>query len=117
MCIFNMVLNRLSDPCSKRMLKYFQDDVYGAAKFEIQHYYRTMDYLINDKDFIEKEIFKKLAKKGKRKKVDLLFFDTTTVVYYGDRGDEEESSLLDFGFSKARRSDLKQLQRYYIKTV
>ena len=31
MCIFNMVLNRLSAPCSKRMLKYFQDDVYGPA--------------------------------------------------------------------------------------
>ena len=34
-------------------------------------------------------------------------FDTTTVAYYGDSDQHEE--LLDYGFSKIRRSDLKQI--------
>ena len=40
-------------------------------------------------------------------KIDVVLFDTTSVVYYGDADKNEE--LLDFGFSKARRSDLKQV--------
>jgi hypothetical protein len=47
--------------------------------------------------------------------LDIVLFDTTSLVYYGDgpdaRGEDkpEDEQLLDYGFSKARRSDLKQI--------
>ncbi len=39
--------------------------------------------------------------------VDVILFDTTTVAYYGDSDQHED--LLDYGFSKIRRGDLKQI--------
>ena len=43
--------------------------------------------------------------------LDVVLFDTTSLVYYGQGNDErpEDESLLDYGFSKARRGDLKQV--------
>ena len=103
--VFNMVLNRLCDPCSKRGMIPFQETVYGMSKFDLHQYYRSMDYLIDNKDSIEKRIFDTFSK---GKKIDLGFFDTTTIVFYGD-DPEDGSELLNHGFSKARRSDLKQI--------
>ncbi len=103
--IFNMVLNRLTNSVSKRGMNQFQDSVYGMTKFELHHYYRAMDYLIAHQDEIEKNIFDSLSK-GKKNEVG--FFDTTTIVFFGE-DKEEQSELLNYGFSKARRSDLKQI--------
>ena len=83
----------------------FQDSIYGISKFDLHQYYRAMDYLIKYKDEIEKGIYDKLTD---GKEVDLGFFDTTTIVFFGD-DKEEQSELLNYGFSKARRSDLKQI--------
>ena len=68
-----------------------------------------MDHLHENQDSIENEIFSHMKSKSKARGNDLAvaLFDTTSVVYYG-KGDEEES-LLNYGFSKARRSDLKQI--------
>jgi len=45
--IFNMVLNRLSHPRSKRRLLTWQKKlVYGVQSFDLHQYYRAMDYLI-----------------------------------------------------------------------
>ena len=105
--IFNLVLNRLTAPSSKRMMNVFQDTVYGLTKFDLHQYYRAMDYLIEHKDSIEKNIFGAMKKQVKGK-VNMALFDTTSIVYYGE-DPKEKSELLNFGFSKARRSDLKQI--------
>ena len=49
----------------------------------------------------------KSQSKASAKDLSVALFDTTSVIYYGE-GDEEES-LLKHGFSKERRSDLKQI--------
>ena len=103
--IFNMVLNRLCAPSSKRRMIPFQETIYGINKFDLHQYYRAMDHMIENKDSIEKSIFDKFSGNGK---LELGFFDTTTIVFYGD-DDGDNSELLDYGFSKARRSDLKQI--------
>ena len=105
--IFNLVLNRLLAPSSKRQMTVFQDSIYGISKFDLHQYYRSMDYLIEHKDVIEKGILEKI-KIEVGGKITLAFYDTTTLVYYGD-DKEEGSELLDYGFSKAHRSDLKQI--------
>lgn len=103
---FNMVLNRLSAPSSKRKLEKWQETIEGIGTYDLHQYYRALDYLIDHKDALEKRIFNRmrdLFDPG----VDVVLFDTTTVAYYGDSDKHEE--LLDYGFSKIRRSDLKQV--------
>lgn len=103
--VFNMVLNRLTAPSSKRAMNDYQETIYGITKFDLHQYYRAMDHMIDNKEIIEQEIFDKL---NGGKELDLGYFDTTTIVFFGD-DKEEQSELLNYGFSKARRSDLKQI--------
>lgn len=74
----------------------FQESVYGINKFELHQYYRAMDYLIDNKDEIEKNIFKTVEKKHKTK-LSMAFFDTTSLVYYGS-DPKDQSELLNHGF-------------------
>lgn len=121
--IFNMVLNRLSDPCSKRGLLLWQQETYGIDGFELHQYYRAMDYLIEHKERIEQTVFARMRDLFCQS-VDVVLFDTTSLVYYGEGEPEtqefekEETSadtekpkgpLLARGFSKDHRSDLKQV--------
>ena len=104
--VYNMVLNRLSFPTSKHALEDWQQGIYGIKQFKPQHYYRAMDYLMEAKDEIELGCYEKI-KDLFNLSVDVVLFDTTTLVYYGE-GDKHED-LLARGFSKAKRSDLKQI--------
>ena len=68
-----------------------------------------MDHLNDKQEEVEDEIFNTMKSHSKTSKGDLsvALFDKASVVYYGD-GDKEES-LLKHGFSKEKRSDLKQI--------
>jgi hypothetical protein len=106
--VFNMVLNRLSAPSSKRQLECWQLDVYGIAPFDLHQYYRAMDYLIDHKDAVEKRLFYQIRDLFNLS-VDVVLFDTTTIVYYGEGGEDSEDEILAHGFSKDKRGDLKQI--------
>jgi len=101
-----MVLNRLTAPSSKRQLTLWEQDIEGIESFELHQYYRALDHLIEHKDAIEQGVFARMRDLF-LSKVDVVLFDTTTTAYYGDSDQHEE--LLDYGFSKIRRSDLKQI--------
>jgi transposase len=104
--IFNMVLNRLSAPSSKRQLSLWEQNIEGIESFELHQYYRALDYLIEHKDEVEQGVFDRMRTLF-NSSVDVVLFDTTTVAYYGDSDQHEE--LLNYGFSKIRRGDLKQV--------
>jgi transposase len=104
--VFNMVLNRLTAPSSKRQLSLWEPTVEGIESFPLHQYYRALDHLIEHKDAIEQGVFDRVRDLF-RSTVDVVLFDTTTVAYYGDSDQHEE--LLDYGFSKIRRGDLKQI--------
>lgn len=104
--VFNMVLNRLTEPGSKRQLCLWQDNTYGINSFEEHQYYRAMDHLIEHKDKIELGIFDSMRNLFNQE-IDVCLFDTTTLVYYGDS--EKHEKLLQRGFSKVKRGDLKQV--------
>ncbi len=106
-CIFNMILSRLIDPCSKRGMLEFQNEIYDISPYELHQYYRSMDYLIDNKDDIEKRIFDQMVSISGTN-LDMAFFDTTTIIYFGD-DPKEKSKILAKGFSKAHRGDLKQV--------
>ena len=107
--LFNLIVNRLSSPASKNAVSEWQEDQHGISEYETHQYYRAMDHLRDKQEEIEGELFNTMKSHSKAPKEDLsvALFDTTSVVYYGD-GDKEES-LLNHGFSKERRSDLKQI--------
>ena len=107
--LFNLILNRLSSPSSKNAMSEWQEDQYDINEYDTHQYYRAMDYLHDKKEEVEENLFETMKSHSKDSKSDvsIALFDTTTVVYYGD-GDKEES-LLKHGFSKERRSDLKQI--------
>ena len=110
--LFNLILNRLTEPVSKRQMTLWEKDVEGAKEFDLHQYYRAMDYLIERKDDLERDIFFNQLSLFNQE-LDIVLFDTTTLVYYGEGGDTEnkpdDMELLDYGFSKARRGDLKQV--------
>ena len=112
--LFNLILNRLTEPVSKRQMTLWESEVEGATEFDLHQYYRAMDHLIDHKDEIEQNIFFNQADLF-HQELDIVLFDTTSLVYYGDgpdaRGEDkpEDQQLLDYGFSKARRGDLKQI--------
>lgn len=110
--IFNMMLNRLTDPGSKRQLTLWEQDVEGIKLFELHQYYRALDYIIDHKEEVERGTFLTMRDLFTTQ-IDIVLFDTTTLAYYGEGSDEddkqEDEQLLDYGFSKIRRSDLKQV--------
>lgn len=113
--IFNMMLNRLSDPASKRQMTLWESSTEGVQSFELHQYYRALDYLIEKKDDVEVDISHQMRDLFNTE-LDIVLFDTTTLVYYGEGGEKledgkkpEDQELLDYGFSKAHRGDLKQV--------
>ena len=106
--IFAMVLNRLTDPMSKiKVADWVANDVYDPnfEGIETWHYYRALDFLSENKDRIEEELFFR-GRNLFNQSVDLVFFDTTSVYFEGLTGAEE---LCTYGYSKDRRPDRVQV--------
>jgi len=107
--IFAMVANRALAPDSKRAVEeWVREDVAlgNPESISLQHLYRAMDFLWEQGELIQKEVFFATADLLNLE-VDLLFFDTTTT--YGERDEEEEEGLRRYGHSKDKRSDLPQV--------
>jgi transposase len=105
--IFALVSNRLIAPSSKREACYWKEEVYEPKwdNYQLHHFYRALDFIQKNKEKMEKELFD-TTKDIFKCKVDVMMFDTTTVKYWGKGKDND---LLDYGYSKEKRGDLKQL--------
>lgn len=102
-----MVINRLVKPGSKLETWRWKDRVWEPRweNLNLQHFYRALDYLVQRKDAIEETLLKRRDELfGKH--LDLVLFDTTTIKYWGIHSD---SQLLQYGYSKEKRMDLKQI--------
>lgn len=104
--IFCMVLNRLLDPASKLGTFSWKETVYRKAweNLELQQFYRAMDFLAPIKEVVEQTLAQNLLNLFNLK-LTLVLMDTTTVMYDGEGN---ESNLLEFGYSRDKRPDLKQ---------
>lgn len=71
-------------------------------------FYRTLDVLIDQKDTIERAYYEQ-NRNLFNGKLDLVLFDTTSVYYWGARDETRENDLLQYGFSKDGKGNLKQL--------
>jgi len=107
--IFAMVANRALAPSSKLAVEeWVAKDVHLdiEAPIQVQHLYRSMDFLLNNADAIQEEVYYATAQLLNLT-VDLIFFDTTNT--YFEMEDTNDSELLAFGKSKHKRDDLPQV--------
>lgn len=100
--VYAMVLNRISDPLSKRGVNQWTNEVYRPAfsQLELHHFYKSLDLLAEHKENIELELFKR-TKNLFDFQVDMVFWDTTST-YFEGKGPAELGS---YGYSKDHRSD------------
>ena len=106
--VFMMTLNRLCDPTSKMDCIRWKETVYEPLwdKIQLHELYRALDWLMDNKEKIEYQMFHNIRDVFNQN-TDLMLFDTTSVSYWG-KG-ENAPELLKHGHSKEKRNDLKQL--------
>ena len=107
--IFAMVANRALSPSSKLAIEdWARDEVYlgNEEPFQVQHFYRAMDFLLEHVEAIQEEVFWSTASLLNLT-VDLLFFDTTNTYFETD--EPGASELKAYGRSKHKRDDLPQV--------
>jgi len=107
--IFAMVANRALAPDSKRGVEeWVREDVAlgNPEPISLQHLYRAMDFLLEQREQVQKEVFFATADLLNLE-VDLLFFDTTST--YAERDEEDGEGLRRYGYSRDNRPDLPQV--------
>ncbi len=105
-----MVVNRCVDPLSKLgTTRWVERTCYRAMKgyaglsLEVNHFYRSMDYLLRHKDEVERAIFERLCNLFSIN-VRLSFYDITSSYFYTDN-----CPLGEHGHSRDNRPDLEQI--------
>lgn len=107
--VFAMVANRALSPDSKRGVEEWvsKDVALGNPEpISLQHLYCAMDFLLENEERIQREVFFATADLLNLE-VDLLFFDTTST--YMEIDGEDIEGLRRYGHSKDKKSDLPQI--------
>jgi len=89
---------------------WYQTSVFLKDKITLtkDDFYRTLDVLISHKDEIEKQYYLKNQDLFNLE-LDLVLFDTTSIYYYDGEEKINEDSILQYGFSKDGKGNLKQV--------
>jgi transposase len=105
--IFCLVTSRLISAGSEHHIANWLNSCYEPKweNLRLQHLYRALDFIYHHKQDLEKDLFFKTANLFNQE-LDLIMFDTTSLKYWGEGEDVE---LLQYGYSKEKRGDLKQL--------
>ncbi len=105
-----MVVNRCVDPLSKlgatRWVErtcYKAMHGYAELPLDVNHFYRSMDYLLRHKEAVERAIFERLRNLFSVS-VKLTFYDITSSYFYTDG-----CPLGEAGYSRDQRPDLEQI--------
>jgi transposase len=103
----SLVISRLISAGSEHHTAEWLSSVYEPKwqGIKLQQLYRALDFVERHKVDLEKDLFFKTANLFNQE-LDLVMFDTTSVKYWGEAEDVE---LLQYGYSKEKRGDLKQL--------
>jgi len=92
-----MLIERLNDPCSKLASYDHQQEYVGLEPISLQHLYRALDRLYEDKDHIQGQIYNK-SRSLFNQPLDVVFYDVTTLYFESEV--EKEGSIRQKGFSK-----------------
>jgi hypothetical protein len=92
-----LLLERLNDPCSKLGSYHHQEEYLGLPQVQLQHIYRSLDYLADHSKLIQQAIFH-TGRDLFNQQLDVVFYDVTT--FYFESEVEKPESLRQKGFSK-----------------
>ena len=92
-----MLLERLSDPCSKRSNWLNQQEYIGLEPVSLHHLYRALDKLADNNLLIQKQIFQ-TGRDLFNQQLDVVFYDVTTLYFESET--EEDGALRQMGFGK-----------------
>jgi len=92
-----LLLERLNDPCSKLGSYHHQEEYLGLPQVQLQHIYRSLDYLADHSKLIQQTIFH-TGRDLFNQQLDVVFYDVTT--FYFESEVEKPESLRQKGFSK-----------------
>lgn len=90
-----MLLVRLNDPASKLRNYFNQDEYLGIKSVDLHHLYRSMDYLADNQESIQENIFF-TGRNLFNLTLDVVFYDVTTFYFNTER----QAGLLEHGFGK-----------------
>ncbi len=100
--LFAMVANRALNPSSKLYMEHWVKEeafIPGLSEVDVHYLYRTMDFLLEAEEPIQREVFFRVATLFNLE-VDLLFLDTTTT--YFEIADEDSDSDPDASGNTAK---------------
>lgn len=109
-----LVAHRLttrSDASERSTHAWYSHDLFvpGKRPLSPMDFYRSLDFLIDQKDEIEQAYFE-TNRDLFSQSLDLVLFDTTSVYYWGGQEKAADAAdLLQYGFSKDGKGNLKQL--------
>lgn len=92
-----MLVERLHDPCSKRANHFHQQEYLGIEPLSLQWLYRSLDYLADYNELIQKQLFYS-TRDLFNQQLDVVFYDVTT--FYFESDVRIENALRQHGFSK-----------------
>lgn len=103
-------LKPMIDISERATFLWYKDNVFLKDKVILtkDDFYRTLDVLIKHKDTIEKEYFLNNQNLFNLE-LDMVLFDTTSIYYYDGEEKINDDSLLQYGFSKDGKGNLKQV--------
>lgn len=102
--IFALVANRLSNPESEnKTMEWIRHDacIEGKDGIKLHNLYRALDFLAENKEALEKSVFKKLGLKDLK----IVFYDLTSS-YFESRTEDE---LRKFGYSRDKKRGKRQI--------
>lgn len=106
-CLKLMIVERLSNPCSKLRSHANQSKYMGFQEnIKLHHLYRTLDLLSKYEQNIKGHFFK-MQRDLSNKVLDVVFYDVTTL--YFDSQDVKEGSLRQKGYSKDGKAHKTQI--------
>jgi len=117
-----LVINRLCDPTSKLGIGEWLKGTYfpgmASEDFIYHHALRSMDWLIERKEEIERGIGERFLTLFDRK-LQILFYDVTSSYFTSDRSIDGDDPLeiRDHGYSRDRRSDCYQITIGLVMTM
>ena len=100
-----LIFSRILNPSSKYANYKTQENYFGQKKCELQHVYRSLDYLIKWKDDLLNHLNKQMEKNFNRDTT-MMYYDVTNYYFEIDKNDEDDGPNEGFrkkGVSKEHR--------------
>lgn len=96
-----LIYGRILSPSSKRSTIEFSKTLLEPKEFELQHFYRALEVIAKESDFIQEWLYKE-SKNVIERQTDILYYDCTNF-YFEIESEDESGELRQYGPSKEHR--------------